>query len=280
MRRGLAVAVVALVAAVLGGRRRARWCAKRDRPRGRDGEHRRRADRRAIGSPVREPARRDGAQPLLGNGFDPARIYATPLARRRHDLRALRTTDRPDDARPGLRLRRLAERLRADERARDHRRAEAGEPTREARQRLRRVPRRRPGRRRRSSAGTSSTTSACSSSIRATRCARAARRLGEVRRRRAGRGDRAARSANEDSLAVGVVSATARSIASLTSGYNIIDAIQTDAPINHGNSGGPLLRRARARDRDQRADPERLRRPPRASASRFRSTPRAARWGS
>jgi 2-alkenal reductase len=46
---------------------------------------------------------------------------------------------------------------------------------------------------------------------------------------------------NEDSIAVGVVSATHRSIASLTSGYKVVDAIQTDAPITHGNSGGPLF---------------------------------------
>lgn len=46
---------------------------------------------------------------------------------------------------------------------------------------------------------------------------------------------------NQNSLAVGVVSATGRSIPSLTPGYAIADAIQIDAPINHGNSGGPLL---------------------------------------
>jgi S1-C subfamily serine protease len=45
----------------------------------------------------------------------------------------------------------------------------------------------------------------------------------------------------EGSLAVGVVSATRRSIESLTSAYDVSDAIQIDAPINHGNSGGPLL---------------------------------------
>jgi S1-C subfamily serine protease len=42
------------------------------------------------------------------------------------------------------------------------------------------------------------------------------------------------------SLSVGVVSALNRSIQSLT-GFGISGAIQTDAAINHGNSGGPLL---------------------------------------
>jgi S1-C subfamily serine protease len=45
----------------------------------------------------------------------------------------------------------------------------------------------------------------------------------------------------ESSLAVGVVSATERSIESLTSAYDVSGVIQIDAPINHGNSGGPLL---------------------------------------
>jgi S1-C subfamily serine protease len=44
----------------------------------------------------------------------------------------------------------------------------------------------------------------------------------------------------EESLSVGVVSATDRSIESLTK-FGIDAAIQTDASINPGNSGGPLL---------------------------------------
>jgi S1-C subfamily serine protease len=47
---------------------------------------------------------------------------------------------------------------------------------------------------------------------------------------------------NADSLAVGIVSAVRRSIAALTvPRFQLVDAIQTDAPIAHGSSGGPLL---------------------------------------
>ncbi|HMJ33822.1 MAG TPA: trypsin-like peptidase domain-containing protein [Baekduia sp.] len=44
----------------------------------------------------------------------------------------------------------------------------------------------------------------------------------------------------ERSLSVGVISATGRSIESLT-GFQTSGALQTDAAINSGNSGGPLL---------------------------------------
>ena len=44
----------------------------------------------------------------------------------------------------------------------------------------------------------------------------------------------------ENSLSVGVVSAKNRTIEALTE-FSISDAIQTDAAINRGNSGGPLL---------------------------------------
>jgi len=43
------------------------------------------------------------------------------------------------------------------------------------------------------------------------------------------------------SLSVGVISATNRSIDSLNGKFSITGALQTDAAINHGNSGGPLL---------------------------------------
>ena len=46
---------------------------------------------------------------------------------------------------------------------------------------------------------------------------------------------------NENSLEVGVVSGIRRSIDSLTSNFKLADAIQVDAAITHGNSGGPVF---------------------------------------
>ena len=80
----------------------------------------------------------------------------------------------------------------------------------------------------------------------------------------------------EQSLSVGVVSATQRSIDSLT-GFKIEGAIQTDAAINHGNSGGPLLDASgRVLGINSQIEIEQRRRA-RASASRCRSTSCAAR---
>ncbi|HEX5585014.1 S1C family serine protease [Gaiella sp.] len=45
----------------------------------------------------------------------------------------------------------------------------------------------------------------------------------------------------QTSLSVGVVSAIGRSIDSLTPGFAVANAIQIDAPINRGSSGGPLF---------------------------------------
>jgi putative serine protease PepD len=45
----------------------------------------------------------------------------------------------------------------------------------------------------------------------------------------------------EETVTSGIVSALHRSIDSLKQGFSITDSIQTDAAINHGNSGGPLL---------------------------------------
>jgi S1-C subfamily serine protease len=45
------------------------------------------------------------------------------------------------------------------------------------------------------------------------------------------------------SITEGIVSAKRRQINSLKPGYKIYNVIQTDAAINHGNSGGPLINR-------------------------------------
>ena len=84
---------------------------------------------------------------------------------------------------------------------------------------------------------------------------------------------------NANSLSVGVVSAVSRSIPSLTSDYSVSDAIQIDAPINHGNSGGPLLDAGGASSASTRRS-GRARGTPRVSVSRSRSTRRGGRWSS
>ena len=48
----------------------------------------------------------------------------------------------------------------------------------------------------------------------------------------------------QGTLTAGIVSALNRTITA-PNNYSIAGAIQTDAAINHGNSGGPLLNAAR-----------------------------------
>ena len=57
-------------------------------------------------------------------------------------------------------------------------------------------------------------------------------------------------------MTAGIVSAVGRAIQA-PNGLAIQNAIQTDAPINHGNSGGPLIDRSRPRDRGQLPDRDR-----------------------
>ena len=120
--------------------------------------------------------------------------------------------------------------------------AEAGGagPIHEAKQVYVQFPGPQPGARR-SSASTRSPTSRCS---RSTRTGSTCSRSRSASRRRPGRASRwrrsAARSARSSRSRSGVISATDRSVQSLTE-FQIEGAIQTDASINPGNSGGPLL---------------------------------------
>ena len=45
----------------------------------------------------------------------------------------------------------------------------------------------------------------------------------------------------QNTLTTGIISATSRSLPSLNADYDLVGAIQTDAAINRGNSGGPLF---------------------------------------
>ena len=224
-----------------GLRRPRRRRGDRHRPRDRPRRRRHDEDRDRAGSRPRRRTPRPSVRtvaPTLAPRLLAGRDLRPAVARGRDRLLLLRR-----HGRPGLGLRRLPQRRDPHERPRDHERG--------------RDERRRPSRRRAStsssptttacprgsSAGMSSTTSACSASRpRRTRSCRIP--LGRSASVVVGEPVAAIGSplGNLDSLAVGIVSAVHRSIAALTNPrFQLIDAIQTDAPIAHGSSGGPLL---------------------------------------
>ncbi len=227
-------------------RGRRRWLgAKADRARRRRNEHRRPADdaRCRARWPQRACRRRREAR-CSATASIPARIYA---ARSAGSSRIYAFFDGADRARrPGLRLRRLRERLHPHELARDHR-TPASRPDERGDEGLRRVQGRRPGPGQDRRLGRLRRRRRCSSRSRRPRArAGSARRLVAGRRRRAGRRDR--QPVRERGLARGRrrLGHGALDLLADLRATRVVDAIQTDAPINHGNSGGPLFERAAA----------------------------------
>ena len=215
-----------------------------------------------VPAAARVPARATSAVSATARPLARQRLRA-PLGSTRPARRASSPSSRSstsgDRARcTGLGLRRLRERLHPDERARDHGRGRRRSKTTEATASSS-GSRTATGSRRRSSAGTCTTMSAL------LRVDPGAHKLAPVPLGDSSRVQPATRSPRWAAR-----SGTRTRSPSASSRPSALDRVADldlprrrrdpdDAPITHGNSGGPALRRPRPRDRHQRPDPQRQR---------------------